>query len=457
MVLLKSAGAQEKTLYFLDAHPMCNEINPAIFFNRSVIILNPAFSFSVANSSLTVNSMFNRGIGPQDSLLFWDFENMEKKLKKVNSFHSEAKLNLIFAGKKLRNGYYSSFSFAKKNSNYFSFPRSFIDLRFGNADLTLNKPRTIDLNDYSFNAQIYNEYSFGLSKEISDRFSAGVHLKLLQGKVAAKTSRFNASIETNDDFSQAVLKTDIKIMLSAPVLSNNAPDDKLSVDISELSGQISWPYFTLRNLGAAIDLGFRYEYNSMLNISGSLNDLGFIRWGENPQQIFSKGEYMFDGLYFSTQNIDEFDARNYFKSYTDTLKSVFSPRMNDYNFNTGITAKSYLAASWKRNHKLSFTALCKSSFFSDSFMFEVTTGAVYKPFRRLALAGTWSYSNFSLYNFGIGAVYEAKKFQVYASTDNINAIDILNSKGFNMTFGVSWLVFQDLNLESTPRSVLIFY
>jgi len=437
--------AQDKTGYFLGVHPQTNALNPAVSYNRTLIILNPSFSFSLANSSLTFHTLFNRGVGEQDTLLFWDFKKIEKKLRNSNSFYGDATLNLLFAGKLLQNGRYASFQVSRKYNACLTYPRSFVNLRYGNANLALNKPRTIDLDNYAVDGSIYDEYAFGLSKTYNQKLSAGVHLKLLQGKMAVKTTKFLASITTKEDFSQSVMKTDAEIKLSAPVMKEKSSGSRFEVDMTELREQTSFFYYSFRNFGAALDAGFTYQVDDRIDLSGSVNDLGFIRWGAKPQQLVSSGEYLFDGFYFSSQNIEDFDSKNYFKVYTDTIQSVFLPRESDESFGTWLNARTYLGISYRYNPKFTFTGLLKSTFYRDFLLVEATVGTVYHPRKRVAFSGSWSYSNFSLYNFGVGAVYTGPGYQVFAVTDNINAITLLDVKGMNIAFGVNWLIFQQRN------------
>ena len=447
-----SATGQDKTMYFMGIHPNGNQLNPAVQYNRSLVILSPSLSFSLANSSLTFNKMFNRGTGAADSVLFWNFDSMEKNLRNTNYIHANISNNLLFAGKKLKNGFYASFAISNKNDIYFTFPETFVDLRHGNADLANNKPRTIDLNNYSFNGIMYHEYSFGLSKSISEKLIVGAHLKLLRGNVAARTKKFLASIKTNDDFSESFLATDINVNLSAPILNTQKGDGSINFDIASLQDQMLWPYISLKNYGVAIDLGFTYELNEKINLSGSVNDVGFIRWGAKPQQLISKGEYLFDGLYFSTQNLDGFNAENYFSSYTDTISSIFLPFESDNSFKTWLFAKSYIGATYKYNTKITFSALLKSTVFYDVFLVEATVGTTYSPNKKWAFTGTWSYSNYSLYNLGLGVLFDGERYQIYAATDNLNAFDTLNSKSVNFLFGLNMFLFQSKKIDYNSRS-----
>jgi hypothetical protein len=446
-------SAQDKTGYFLGLSPQKSDLNPAYSYNRTLIIFNPSVNFSIANSSLTFHAMFNKGKGDQDTLLFWDFDKIERKLGKSNFFYSDASVNLFFAGKPFQGNRYATLQFSRKYHGYFAYPRSFVDLRLGNADLAHNKPRTIDLNNYSINGLVYDEISLGLSKIYSDKLSAGIHVKLLQGKMGIKTTRFLASIVTSNDFTKSVLTTDAIIKLSAPILEKGT--SRLKVDMTELQDQLSWYYYSLKNIGAAVDFGVISRIDENTTLSASLNDIGFILWGAKPQQLVSKGEYLFDGFYFSSQNLNNFDAKNYFKAYTDTLQSVFSPRQSDRPFTNRLSARAYLGLSHRYNPELNFTGLLKATLFPENLLIEASIGAVYRPKKRIALSGNWSYSNRSLYNIGLGASYTGKQYQVYAMTDNINGITILDCRGLNIALGISWILFQKIDEKQDSNRTFI--
>jgi hypothetical protein len=66
---------------------------------------------------------------------------------------------------------------------------------------------------------------------------------------------------------------------------------------------------------------------------------------------------------------------------------------------------------------------------------------------RLLFSGSLSYSNYSLYNLGFGVSYKCNGMQVYFVTDNINAIDLRNSKSINFAVGLNILIWKKERLE----------
>ena len=452
MLLTFLCKSQDKTMYFLDFHSICNQMNPAVNFNRSLIIIDPSLRTSFASSSLSFYDIFEKGKnGNGQTRFYWDFDQIEKKIHKTNALYSSAAGNLFFAGIDLKNGFYGSVSASKKTELYFAYPNTFFDLRYGNADFDTNKARPIDLNNYSFNGFLYNELSFGLSKNISENFSVGLHLKLLQGKLGIITRKFNVSITTLDDFSKATLKTDATVELSAPLIISNTENKKLEIDNNELKENFTWPNFTLKNIGIAADLGFVWDVNTKFRLTGSLLDFGSIRWGKSPQQLVSKGEYVFNGIYFTTKDIKHFDFDTIPMLYFDTLATFFWPRSGREAFHSNLFAKFYLGSSYKMSPKLSVTGLVKASFMKEIVLLDFTAGLLYSPYKKWTFSANWSYDNWSLYNIGIGVLFTHKRLQAFAATDNINALDLLHSRAINSSIGVNYILFQSFGKSKMGR------
>lgn len=67
---VSSLKAQEKTLWPMQLYSMGNRMNPAVAFDRSMVVVTPSATLSLSNHSLTFNDVFNRGTGVNDTLLF---------------------------------------------------------------------------------------------------------------------------------------------------------------------------------------------------------------------------------------------------------------------------------------------------------------------------------------------------------------------------------------------------
>lgn len=436
----ENISAQEKTMFFMDIKPQNNLINPAFHSNKSYFVLSLSGFASFDNSSLTVNNLLTRKETNGVSDIYWDFETIDSKLRDQNYVNIGAGTTPLLLGLNLNKSWNFNFSVSIKNSAYIKYPRTISQLRFGNADIENDKPRTIDLNNYGINEISYTEYSFGLSKDLSPDFQTGVHFKVLTGISAIQTNRFLASIETTDDFSESLLETNILMNFSGPLFEA----DKLT---NVFRQQISFGEFILgkgsssfKNLGTAYDFGFSWNLNKKIKLHGSLNDLGAIRWREKPQRLVSKGEYLYDGVQFTPYNIsdEDFSFKDYLQQYADTVLATVIPIDIEGDFKTQLYAKTYLGIAYDYSDKLSLNGLYQSIIYKDITLKRGTIGANFKFNNTISLAGSFSYSNFWLYNFGLGIQISNKRFQYYLVTDNINMIDVRNSRSLNLAFGINY-------------------
>ena len=160
-------------------------------------------------------------------------------------------------------------------------------MRYGNANLETNEPRLIDLNNYFINSLAYQEFSFGISKNFYNKLQIGAHVKFLWGLYSLETTKFDASITTNDDFSSSLLNTDIRMNLSGPLVNIDNVENKISLNEDFIQKDLVKSFFSLKNPGVAIDLGFTYEFNNRLSFFGAVKDVGTIHWGNKPQQLLS--------------------------------------------------------------------------------------------------------------------------------------------------------------------------
>lgn len=441
--------AQDNTMYFMEIHPQSNLLNPAQQYNYSVVIFSPSTNSYFENSSLSLNDLIEKRKVGGTTEYYWDFENIEKSLHVSNTVNSKISFNPIFLGLKLKNGWYASFSASLKNNSLLKYPGTITDIRFGNADLATLKPRTIDLNNYAINELSYGELSFGVSKQFGEKLFIGTHVKILLGLSAIKTNRFLAEINTSDDFSSTVLKTDILMDVSGTLLNTDKVENVFKLNKKFGDFVVGKEALSLKNNGMAVDIGFIYKANARLGFYGTVNDFGFINWKSEPQQVVSNNEYLFNGFHFTSQTFkDGFILKDYLKAYGDSIVSTMIPSLKNENFKTRLFTKIYLGTKYELSTKYSISFLVKSIFYYDSPLLKSTLGFNWTPNKKVALTGTWSYNNYSLYNFGIGALFNLKRFQFYAVSDNINIVDIQNSRALNFALGINFrMVPWHLNSE----------
>lgn len=441
--------AQDKTMFLMNFQPDNNLVNPAFHDNNSFFVLSFGGYASFDNSSLTVNNLLTKRTENGNSNIYWDFETIDKKLLDENYVNLSAGTTPLFLGLNLKKSWSFNFSISIKNNGYIKYPESISLIRFGNADLDNDEPRTIDLNNYGLNELSFTEYSFGLAKELRPNFNIGVHVKLLSGISAIQTNRFLASIETSDDFSQALLKTNIVMDVSGPLFE---ADNVSNVFRQQLG---FWEFIrgkestSFKNTGTAFDFGFKWKLNDKWGIHASIIDLGAINWRERPQRLISKGEYLYNGVQFTPYNLtdDDFTFNDYLKQYADTVLSTVIPEAREESFKSQLYTKTYLGITYQYSEKLSFNGLYNTIIYKDITLRKGTFGTTYKLNEIISLTASLSYSNRWLNNVGLGAVVVTKNMQFYLVTDNANAVFLRNTRAINLAFGINYWFKRKKTLE----------
>lgn len=445
--------AQEKTLFFMGIHPQSNLLNPAVSFNYSFFALSFSPDIFVENSTFVYNDLLISRIENNREVLYWDFENIDKKIKDKNFLNGGLSFTPIYFGLELRNTWFFNAHVSVKNTSFFHYPGTISSLRFGNADVETGTPRTIDLNNYSINEQNYIETSVGFSKEISKNVNFGFHVKALTGISNLRTKKFLAEIETANDFSTSTLRTDALVDISGTLFNTDKIEQAVTTNINPVEFLAGKKSVSVKNLGAAFDLGFQFKMGEKITGFASVTDLGAIRWGNNPQQLISKGEYTFDGLYFSTDLVEEALENDdflsdYLEQYTDTIINTFFPETGDNNYTTWLYPQAFLGTSWEINRNFSAHVLMQSKWYPKNILFRSSLGAsVSTSNRKLAFSSNVSYSNYTLYNIGFGALFNGRRAQLFVISDNINSINIRNSKGINLAFGINILLWKQAAIK----------
>lgn len=432
-------NAQYHTLYFMDVPTQNNMMNPALQPKRSTLQLSLSLFFYLDNSTFTVNDLFTEKNVNNNEVVYWDFENIDAKLRDQNYVHLGTGSTPLYFGAKIGEKWYVNFSTSLEYHSTFSFPGTISAIRFGNADIETELPRTIDLNNYSLNEISYTEYAFGGSVKITDRLLIGAHIKAMMGLSAIKTNNFNASIETSDNFESSTLKTDVDMDVSGVIFETSKEEQIFKTKGALDEFLIGKNASSFNNFGLGIDIGCQYFLTKNWDVQASVTDIGSIKWGLEPQKIISKGEYTFDGFQFSPYQLsdDDFDFSEYLKQYSDTITSTFIPETVNESFKTELPTQLFIGSNFTFLNNFEAHVLYRQYLQTNNNLKRAALGISYHANKYLSVSGSLSYSNFWFYNVGLGVRVNTKHLQFYLVTDNINVIDTRNVKGINAAFGIS--------------------
>jgi hypothetical protein len=184
--------------------------------------------------------------------------------------------------------------------------------------------------------------------------------------------------------------------------------------------------FNRKNWGLAFDAGFIYHYTSRVTISGSILDIGFIRWRSYLNNLNAQNQFVYRGALADGENVDQ-----------SILDSIDYTITNDPYF-TLLPTKVYLGAEYTINEKLAGRGLVSTTIYRTKFAPALTLSLDYNPFGNFHIVGGYSLFYRSFNNFGLGFSMGRGPVQIYAVSDNLlGLIRPLDTRNINLRFGLN--------------------
>lgn len=416
-ILLSSValGQTQFTLYQLNSRlPQANQVNPALFPEYKITIGLPVISSTFASlntGNLTFNNAFTKL--PNDSLQF-DPTKLLGKLDKYNRIEFNANTQLFHLGIKAKKNYFSV-AISERAEGAFTYPRTFIELLASGNGEYIDKP--MEFNNLGARVQAYHEFAVGYGRDITDKLSVGARVKFLSGIVSADVDKAGASFLTTYD----------SLYFETEAINLNTSGTYIFEDNIDVFDA----FFGFKNTGLALDLGASYMINDKLSVSMSVNDLGYINWTEDTQQVqIAPTKYAFYGIDL-LDIINSNDSVDPFEQLGDTLQVMFEPdSIEGKGFTTNLATKLYAGATYEVGKHHTFGATVYGDFLKGTF--NPAFGLSYN----LELGQIWtiginaSYRNKTISNLGVGTTLTLGPIQLYALTERLNSVMNLYETSF---------------------------
>lgn len=454
---------QNTTLYYMHKIPQSNLLNPAIqngckYYFSGILIpiagqVLPPLYFNYNNNFLSINQLIRPGTGTLSDSLIWDIPYAHSKLRKVNYISLEQHIDWFSAGYRWKNWYFT-FNLSEKMNLHASFPKDLLTLIWeGNGQSLIGKNALLGFLGAGVNW--YREYAFGASTPLNNKWTVGGRMKILFGKENLWFKNNNLTFKTDEDDFSMTVNSDWEVYSSQQFydvtqLEVNYERDSLMfaadtlIDFDNFSGKdVKKIIFEKRNPGVAIDMGFSYVFNNKITAYGSLLDIGFIRYKNNPNGAKSKGEFYFDGWniqpYFNENDSVQDAYEDYFK---DSVIRVFEPSLIENAYSYWLTPKLYLGGTYKINEKLNAGILFRGDVFIKRLHGSLTLSANANIKKWFSPTLSYTIINNSFKQVGAGVLFKIPWFQFYIVTDNVCAIiwpeaarNVNFRMGINLLFG----------------------
>ena len=434
---LSASAQQVTTLYFLENAPMRHTINPALQpVSNGYINFSPLgwMNYSVGNNSLTVSDVLF--VDSETGKTITPLHPHADKQAFLRSLHSmtlmDANMNFSWLnmGLRIKENGYLMIGINERLEAGGTLPKPMFDFVLGGGmtSLTQGSINTFNLSGLGAGGTAFTEIGAGYSHRINEKWTIGGKLKLLLGTMDATVRSKTLGIDASTDAWR--IKGDLAVEMAGPLNFDKLPDmnERRLIDvINEFSGGGATPIaidslIDLRNIpgmlkpsgyGAAIDFGFVWKPIEHLQVTGALNDLGFIYW-TNAKKYTASMDTTFNGVgtidysdpAFRNQD-GQFDTQLVIDSLLNNIKClanniILHPSGSGYakmvtaRLNIGLDANFW-------DNRVGVGIVSATRLYNARLYEEITFGVAFRPVRWFNIAATYSLMNNGKYsNIGAG-------------------------------------------------------
>jgi hypothetical protein len=218
------------------------------------------------------------------------------------------KIDLINFGWKSNLRYYTAGVYQESDA-VLNFPKDLLELAYyGNA----GQNRSYDIGQINFRGNLQTVFHFGINQQVNDDLHIGVRSKLYTSSVNIKSVRNTGRFISRENQQGFLLDQSIS------KLNLNFQSTGLQ-NIDQLTpGNI----LIGSNYGLGFDFGISYFFNKRLELTGSILDLGFIRFTKDTNQDVYKGSFEYGGLGIQFSNFQSSDDLiDYYQDLLDDIET----------------------------------------------------------------------------------------------------------------------------------------
>lgn len=394
----------ESTLYFMNSIPQVMEANPAIIPRYKTVIGLPVISSVAAvytNNGFTYSDMTSKVNGVTQA----DLSKWSSNLAEKNYVQISAQTDLFRVGLRINPKMYFTVS-----STASTFQRAMIPKGLATLFVDGTAPLVGSYTNTSPQAEENSiiATNIGLAYQANEKLTIGGRVKFLVGQSNVSTENSTLIVQVGDTYQ--ISATGSALVRTSGIQEMNTPGYDASAH---------WTNY-LKNNGWGLDVGATYKFMDKLTVGISLTDIGFITWRNNTYQYTldpAKANYTFAGF-----DLNQLVNKNqgYLDAQLDSLKKKFTmAETSTSSYTTSLPGKFYLSANYELMKDLKLGVL----FFGQSFKDQTSAGmttALSKNFGKLVSTSlSYTVSNRSYNNIGLGVSFNITPVQIYFVGDNL--------------------------------------
>lgn len=396
-----AAFAQNPTSYFMEGSQFRMQWNPAFAPDRGYINIPVVGNIQ---GHVTGNVSLDEFIFPQDGNLYSIFSGKVpasvalEGLEEINKLGTEANIGYVGFGKytKNRKNFWSC-NLSVRGAMATELPYSLFDfMKNGNSANIAGMKMGLDL---------YTELSFSYSFPLLEKLYVGVRGKFLMGltRMNVEFEQFDAIMGEDEWYAKAVGTMSIW-GVKIPVKHND--NGQAVYDFDEAS-ELSFP----SGYGAGLDIGVTYDLLPNLQLSASVNDIGFMNWSKSASSAGQISNFVkFDGVVVEEDGnvvTPEFDLDELEFRVVDS-KGGAEPLFTSFNVGGQYSIL---------NNKIGFGLFYTGKLATYKMFHNVTASANFRPLKWLHLSGSYSFLNNKASAVGLALNICPGFINLFAATD----------------------------------------
>ncbi|MBR4882745.1 MAG: hypothetical protein IKU18_02580 [Bacteroidales bacterium] len=426
------AFGQDPVSYFMEGSSFRMQWNPAFAPNKGFV--NIPFVGSI-QASVAGNTSFNNIAVLQDGKYNSIFD------KNVPASLALANLNeMNTTGASVRVGTVNFGSYTKNKQNFWAVDigtRFNLDARlpYGFVDFMKNG-KSGNANNLGLSLESYYELGFSYSMPITDELYVGARVKALVGLMRMGINFDKLEIEKNSDSWLADVVGRFEMSGIVPPTVQSEITGELIYDIGDLTDDLTENLKIPAGYGAAIDFGATYDLLPNLQLSASVNDLGFMTWSKNATSIgVATKKLHFSGSTnpddYNSGYLPDVDAEDF---EFEVVNNEGGARMLQASVNLGAQYRLL-------NNKIGVGLFYNMKFQEYRQDHNITLSANFRPLNWLHVSGCYSLINNQAHAVGLGLNICPGFINLFAATDillskKVEGFIPLEQNNMNLTFGL---------------------
>jgi hypothetical protein len=446
LAITSSINAQQQLLFSFGEIPQNLMLNPGAETNFKSHYGIPVFSnlsFKAGFTGFTLADLFLN-----DSRDFnLKFEEVLNKIDSDDYININTVVEVLSAGLRIDDKTYVSFGFYEELDLITYFPKDITELVYYGNEPFLNRPFSI--SELVMKADMLGVLHAGMSRKVDEKLTIGGRLKIYSSSLNIETNNNSGTITATTNNTNIIRQTldnlDAEIRTSGITDSNGDANESFNDVFSNtlLGG----------NLGLGFDVGLTYHFSPQLEFTGSVIDVGFIKYSKNIRNYTAKGNYILDGINFEYNSDDPSD-------YWEQLEEDFNA-----NVPTGETENTY--TSWRpmkinaalkysfgeKRSKFCYTKTHKQYYY-NSIGFQIHT--IMRPLKpqlsftsfyeksfskKIHTKFTHTINDYSAAIFGVATSLRVGKLNIFGVLDNILAVtDVASANNISLNFGFNIVI-----------------